>query len=90
MGAWSGSGNTDAVAQTLSHIPDDLTSYIKRITCPVLIPWGKRDQDLTLERVPIVKSLFPTARWVLLDEVQYYIYLEAPESLAMVIGEFLG
>jgi pimeloyl-ACP methyl ester carboxylesterase len=82
--------DTDAVAQTLSHIPDDLTPYIKRITCPILIPWGKRDQDLTPERVPIVKPLFPTARWELLDDVQYYIYLETPESLAKVIGEFLG
>lgn len=81
--------NGDAVTQTLSHIPDDLTPYVRRITCPILIPWGKRSQDLTPERVPIVKPLFPTARWVLMEEAQYFIYLETPESLARVIGEFL-
>ncbi len=81
--------DADAVAQTLSHIPDDLTSYVRRITCPVLIPWGKRDQDLTPERVPIVKPLFPTARWVFMEDAQYFMYLEAPDSLARVIREFL-
>ena len=82
--------DSNAVAQTLSHIPDDLTPYLGHITCPVLIPWGKRSQDLTPERVPIVKPLFPTAQWVFLEEAEYYIYLEAPELLARNIREFLG
>jgi len=82
--------DSDAVEQTLSHIPDDLTPYVERISCPILIPWGKRSQDLTPERVPIVKPLFPTARWVFMEEAQYYMYLEAPGPLARLIREFLG
>ena len=80
----------EAVGQTLRQVPGDLRPYIKRITCPVLIPWGKRALDLTPERVEFVKPFFPTAHWEFIEGTDYFMYLERPRSLAKVIKEFLA
>ncbi|MBI4641143.1 MAG: alpha/beta hydrolase [Candidatus Tectomicrobia bacterium] len=80
----------EAAIETLSHIPDNLTPYVKKIRCPILIPWGNRPRDLTPERIPLVKPLFPTAQWVFIEKGEYFIYQENPEKLAQAIREFLG
>ena len=78
----------EAVGNGLMHAPDDLTGYISRLKCPILVPYGVRKYEQTPERIQAMKGRLPTSRWVPIHDADYYIYLEKPEELAGVILEF--
>ncbi len=78
----------EAVGGGLMHAPDDLTGYVSRLKCPILVPYGVRKFAQTPERIQAMKGRLPTSRWVPIHDADYYIYLERPEELARVILEF--
>jgi pimeloyl-ACP methyl ester carboxylesterase len=78
----------EAVGSGLMHAPDDLTGYVSRLKCPILVPYGVRKFEQTPERIQAMKERLPTSRWVPIHDAEYYIFLEKPEELARVILEF--
>ena len=78
----------EAVGNGLMHAPDDLTGYVSRLKCPILVPYGVRKYEQTPERIQAMKGRLPTSRWVPIRDAEYYIYLEKPEELARAILEF--
>ncbi len=78
------------VALGLSHIPDNLTKYVRRITCPVLIARGPNSPQLPIERAREAASLFANCRIVDVEGSEYWIEAENPAALARVIREFIA
>lgn len=79
----------EKVALGLSHIPDDLTEYVRRITCPVLFARGPNSPQLPIERAREAADLFANCRIVDVEDSEYWIECENPAALARVIREFV-
>jgi pimeloyl-ACP methyl ester carboxylesterase len=80
----------EKVALGLSHIPDNLTKYVRRITCPVLIARGPNSPQLPLERAREAASLFADCRIVDVEGSEYWIEAENSAALARVIRDFVA
>lgn len=78
------------VAEGLAHACDDLTGYVKKLTCPILALRAEGSWELTAERMPKVQPLFPTARWVTIAGTVYLLQLEKPREVARAIRDFLA
>ena len=78
----------EAVGGGLMHVPDDLTGYVSKLRCPILVPHGVRKEDLLPERIEAMKRVLPNSKWVLIPDTDYFMYLEKPAELARVILEF--
>jgi pimeloyl-ACP methyl ester carboxylesterase len=78
----------EAVGSGLMHAPDDLTEYISRLQCPILVPYGVLKFAQTPERIQAMKRRLPNSKWLPIQDAEYYIYLEKPEDLATAILEF--
>jgi pimeloyl-ACP methyl ester carboxylesterase len=78
------------VADGLTHASDNLQHYIKAIKCPVLALRAADSWELTPERMSKVEPLFPTARWVTVENATYYLQLEQPHVTAQAIRDFLA
>jgi len=79
----------EKVAMGLSHIADNLTKYVRRITCPVLFARGPDSPQLPIEQAREAASLFADCRIVDVEGSVYYIECENPPALARVIREFV-
>jgi pimeloyl-ACP methyl ester carboxylesterase len=80
----------EKVALGLSHIPDNLTKYVRRITCPVLFACGPNSPQLPIDRARQAASLFADCRIVDVEGSEYWIEAENPVALARVIREFIS
>lgn len=81
--------NEYAAAETLRHIPDNLTSYVLRITCPVLFAVAERNRDMAGERLHRAESLFAKVVSVQIPDSSRDPQWENPNELAKVIRHFL-
>jgi len=79
----------EKVALGLGHIPDNLTKYVRCITCPVIFARGPNSPQLPLERAREAASLFANCRIVDVEGSEYWIECENPAALARVIQEFV-
>ena len=79
----------EKVALGLSHIPDNLTGYVRRIACPVLFARGPNSPQFPIERAREAASLFANCRIVDVEDSEYWIEAENPAALARVIREFI-
>lgn len=77
------------VAQGLTHIPDDLTGYAQKVTCPVAFVRGSRSTQLTRSQAEEVAACYEKTK------VHFYevdagnvLQMENPEGLARAIREF--
>lgn len=66
-----------------------LTAELPRIAQPVLVLWGERDMT-PVEGGRAATARIPGARFVVIDGVGHFPFLEAPERCAMLIREFAG
>jgi pimeloyl-ACP methyl ester carboxylesterase len=82
--------SSDGVADGLTHASDNLQHYVRQIRCPVLGLRAADSWELTAERMPKVEALFPTARWVTVENATYYLQLEQPQVTARAIQDFLA
>lgn len=79
------------VADGLSHMPDDLRGYVKRITCPVLfVVRSKGINQLTPAVAVKIAAYFEKAqvKTVLVDGV-YFVQLENPKAVGEELRKFL-
>jgi pimeloyl-ACP methyl ester carboxylesterase len=79
----------EAVAEGLEHMSDDLKPYVRRLACQVLITPAEHSRELTPERLPVLKPLFPTGQWVTIPGAVQLIQLEKPVALANAIRDFV-
>lgn len=71
-------------------INEDLTSYLKNITSPVLLIWGTLDEDTPIEDAYIMEKNIPNAGIVKVENASHYSFLEQPYLVYKVIDTFLG
>jgi pimeloyl-ACP methyl ester carboxylesterase len=77
-------------AMTLSLGAVDLTKYVRRITCPVLIARGKKSLQLTSGQAREAASLFKNCRIVDVEGAEFWVMCENPPNLAKVIRDFIS
>ncbi|MFC2007842.1 alpha/beta fold hydrolase [Chloroflexota bacterium] len=82
--------DNNARAESHYHIPDNLTSYVKRITCPVLFAVAENNQDMSGERLHHAESLFSNVVSVKIANSSHDPQTENPVETARVIREFLA
>ena len=82
--------NEQAAAETLSHIPDNLTSYVRRITCPVLFAVAAGNRDMSDERLHRAESLFSNVVSIRIPNSSRDPQTENPAGLAKAIMDFLA
>ncbi|MDF1763782.1 MAG: alpha/beta hydrolase [Oleibacter sp.] len=69
---------------------DQLEARIKGMPVPALLVWGKEDRVLSAGAVPVVESLLPNVKTVLMDGIGHLPMLEAPYQTATDLKEFLA
>lgn len=77
------------VADTLSHIPDDLKPYARKVRCPVLFIRGAKSQAMTRQRAEQCAAYYQNVRIVDIPG-EYVLQLENPKDVATAIREFVG
>ena len=80
----------NARAESHYHIPDNLTSYVKRITCPVLFAVAENNQDMSGDRLHRAESLFTNVISVKISNSSHDPQTENPSELAKAIRDFLA
>ena len=78
-----------AFVRSFYQDPDLMIDGLKRITCPVLIIVGEKD-DLFLEPSRIMAEAIPDCRRVVLPGVGHMTAIEAPERLTAEVAAFLA
>jgi pimeloyl-ACP methyl ester carboxylesterase len=66
-----------------------LTADLPRIAQPTLVLWGERDMT-PVEGGRVATARMPGARFVVIEGVGHFPFLEAPERCASLIREFAG
>ncbi|MFC1908637.1 alpha/beta fold hydrolase [Chloroflexota bacterium] len=79
-----------STADALSHIPDNLTSYVKNITCPVLFAVAENNRDMFGERLQHAEGLFSNVVTVKIANSSRDPQTENPAEMTRVIREFLA
>lgn len=77
-----------AVAEGLSHIPDKLNDYARRVTCPVLFLRGKDSTVLSRPQAEEIAGLYRDCTIVDIDG-RYNLQLENPEGAASAYRDFI-
>jgi pimeloyl-ACP methyl ester carboxylesterase len=67
----------------------DLSAELSKITAPVLILWGERDQLIDVSCAHAIKRQLPNATLVIFDDVGHVPFLEEPKQAARAYREFL-
>lgn len=69
-------------------INEDLTSYAKKITCPVLLIYGDCDIDVPLEEGKTLERLIPDAGLVVYENLDHYAYLKNLNKTINILKSF--
>ncbi len=70
-------------------VNEDLKAVMPRITCPVLLLWGKNDTATPLRDAKIMERLIPDAGLVAFDDAGHYSFLDKPFEFRAVLQNFL-
>lgn len=77
------------VAQGLAHIPDDLTRYAQRVTCPVAFVLASQSTQLNRSQADEVAACYQKTKVHFYEvEAKRVIQVENPDALAQAIKEF--
>ncbi len=85
-------GNRTSIAafvRSFYQDPDMMVAGLKKITCPVLIVVGEKD-DLFIEPSRIMAEAIPDCRHVMLEGVGHMTAIEAPDRLADELLAFMA
>jgi pimeloyl-ACP methyl ester carboxylesterase len=80
-----------ALARFAWQYPDNpgLRRYLKRVRLPTLILWGAKDAIVRPEHGRAYQEGIGNSELIVLDHVAHLPHVEAPETCARVIGDFL-
>jgi pimeloyl-ACP methyl ester carboxylesterase len=77
------------VAQGLTHIPDDLTRYAQKVTCPVAFIIGSRSTQLTRSQAEEVAACYKETKVHMYEvDAGNVLQVENPGGLVQAIKEF--
>lgn len=76
----------DTFVKTVNHYVDD---RLERISVPVLLFWGDRDDAVTREQMRVLETRIPDAGLVTLDGAGHYGHLDDPVTVAAALRHFL-
>lgn len=69
---------------------DHLGEELHRVTCPVVIPWGRQDAVTPPEVAEQFHSLLPDSRLVWIDECGHAPQIEKPDAVADAVHDFIA
>jgi pimeloyl-ACP methyl ester carboxylesterase len=72
-----------------ASVGDDISTYAARVSVPVLLVGGDRDDITPVEVHQRLVSLFPTAELAMIAGVGHLIHYETPDQAAQIIQDFL-
>ena len=78
-----------AFVRSFYQDPDMMVEGLKKISCPVLIVVGEKD-DLFIEPSRIMAEAIPDCRHVMLEGVGHMTAIEAPDRLGDELLSFMG
>lgn len=82
-------GNSTLIAQLkMSLQREDLTDQLHKISCPVLIIGGEKDEIVKPAELERMADLIANARLHILPGLSHMLPLEAPESVARLLQDF--
>ncbi len=80
----------DAIAAELPQIEDWPHPGERRYPGPTLFIGGERSTYILPEYRPLIRELFPAARFVTLKDSGHWLHADAPEAFVKVVAAFLG
>ena len=76
--------------QTFKNVVNkDLTSYIKNLTCPAFLFWGKKDTATPIKMFKILKNLKSNIKYKIIKEGTHFCYLDHSELFIDYCHQFL-
>ena len=69
-------------------INQDLSEYVKKITCPTLLIWGTNDEAAPIEDAKKLEKLLKDGALIELEGYTHYAYLEALPRVVSILNEF--
>ena len=75
--------------ETLPHNPS-LPHYLKKVTTPALVVWGKQDAIIPLECGEMYQQALPNASLKVIDQCGHSPQVEKPQEFNKVVTEFLS
>ena len=79
----------NAAALNTNHTME-LIDDLKRLTQPLLLLWGAKDQFQPLSSAERFKAEFPAAQLQVVPDSDHFLPLEKPDEVARILIEFLG
>lgn len=73
----------------IKTVNEDLTNYAVNIRCPVLLIYGKEDQDVPIEEARALEKLIPDCGLVEYENAHHYAYLEKLNDTLAILNNFL-
>ena len=70
-------------------VNEDLTSFAKDIKVPVLLIYGKEDEDVPLSEAKALESLIEDCGLIEYDNAHHYAYLEKLNDTITILNNFL-
>lgn len=88
-------GNTDYIESKamkqifLNTINEDLLPDVKKIPQPVLLVWGKQDEETPLQDAKLMQERLRDSRLTIIDNAGHFVYLDKPIQVKEAIEGFL-
>lgn len=77
--------------QTFKNIVNkDLSQYIKNLTCPAFLFWGKKDKSTPIKMFKIFKKLKPNIEYKLIKNGTHFCYLDNSNLFIDCCDKFLN
>ncbi|MBW3538482.1 alpha/beta hydrolase [Candidatus Parcubacteria bacterium] len=73
----------------LKVIHEDLQDDAGRINVPTLLIWGENDVDTPIKEARLFAGQIKGSRLEVLPEANHFVYLDQPDRVAGLVGEFL-
>ena len=74
----------------VKHVNLDLKEEVKKITCPVLLIWGDKDEAVPLEDAKYLEKNMKDCGLVVYPGCTHYAYLERLNQTISVLKSFIG
>ena len=73
----------------VEHVNTDITSLVKKITCPTIIIWGDNDKAVPIEDAYELSSYIKDSAVIKYDGCTHYAYLERLGQTINIIESFI-
>jgi pimeloyl-ACP methyl ester carboxylesterase len=71
-------------------VNEDLRPLLPRVTCPVLLVWGRHDTATPLADAEVMRARLPDAGLVVVENAGHYVFQEQAAQVIAVVRAFLA